>query len=87
MCNKNETHDPKMAENFCIVRTRSAGVFAGELSSLDGTFGEVRNAIRLWYWDGAASLSQMAVDGVKYPEKCKFAVPVPKVLLTEVIEI
>jgi hypothetical protein len=40
----------------------------------------------LWYWDGSASLSQMAIDGVSKPENCKFAKPI-SVILTEAIEI
>ena len=42
---------------------------------------------RIWYWEGAASLSELAVRGVKIPDKCKFPCPVPKILLTECIEI
>jgi hypothetical protein len=70
-----------------IVRTYSAGVFAGELVSLKGKVGIVKNARRLWYWDGAASLSQLSIDGVKKPENCKFPEAVPQVHLTEVIEV
>jgi hypothetical protein len=70
-----------------IVRTRSAGVFAGELESLENTTAVVKNARRLWYWQGAASLSQLSVDGTSKPSGCKFPVAVPEVTLTEVIEI
>jgi hypothetical protein len=70
-----------------IIRTRSAGVFAGELKSRKGTEAVLTNARRLWYWAGAASLSQLAVDGVSRPESCKFPVAVPEVILTEVIEV
>lgn len=70
-----------------IVRTYSAGVFAGTLKSMDGKQVIVTDARRLWYWDGAASLSQLAVEGVSKPKNCKFPVSVPSVLLTEVIEI
>jgi hypothetical protein len=73
--------------NYVIVRTYSAGVFAGTLKSRNGKEVVLTNARRLWYWDGAASLSQLAVDGTKKPENCKFPVAVPKVLLTEAIEI
>lgn len=45
------------------------------------------DARRIWYWDGAASLSQLAMEGVKKPKKCKFAVPVDEILLLETIEI
>ena len=71
---------------YVIIRTYSAGVFAGVLESRKGKEAKLSNARRLWYWDGAASLSQMANEGVKVPQNCKFAMPVT-VILTEVIEI
>ena len=71
----------------CIVRTYSAGVFFGELVSLNGKEAIVKNARRIWYWDGAASLSQLAVDGTSKPQNCKFPVAVPEVYLSEVIEV
>ena len=70
-----------------IVRTYSAGVFAGKLKSRNGKECVVENARRLWYWSGAASLSQLSVDGVSNPKDCKFPCEVSEVLLTEVIEI
>jgi len=70
-----------------IVRTYSAGVFAGDIVRRDGTEVEMQNAIRLWYWSGAASLSQLAEEGVKKPRECKFAMPVSRVILTDAIEI
>ena len=74
-------------EKYVIVRTYSAGVFAGYLVSRKGKEVELRDARRLWYWDGAASLSQLAEDGVSKPENCKFPVEVKEVILTEAIEI
>lgn len=70
-----------------IVRTYSAGVFYGEVESRNGQEVVMRNARRLWYWEGAASLSQLAMEGVKRPDACKFAVPVDRVELLQVIEI
>lgn len=70
-----------------IVRTYSAGVFYGEIVERNGKEVTMKDAIRLWYWKGAASLSQLAMEGVKNPDECKFAMPVSNVLLTEVIEI
>ncbi len=75
------------AKPYVIVRTYTAGVFAGELVSRSGKEVELTNARRLWYWAGAASLSQMAVSGTTQPKDCKFPVAVPRVLLTEAIEI
>ena len=77
----------KKSEPYVIVRTYSAGVFAGNLVSRKGKEVELKNARRIWYWSGAASLSQLAVDGTSDPQGCKFPCPVPYVLLTETIEI
>jgi len=76
-----------MDEKYVIVRTYCAGVFAGTLKSMNRKKVELENARRLWYWDGAASLSQLAVDGTSKPENCKFPCEVPTVILTEAIEI
>lgn len=72
---------------YCMVRTYSAGVFAGYIESREGKEAVLRKARRIWYWEGAASLSQLAVDGTSKPDKCKFPCEVDKVILTEVIEI
>jgi len=79
---------PKQADTGrFIVRTFSAGVFFGEIVKREGKEIEMRNARRLWAWSGAASLSQLAMEGTKNPDKCKFPCPVISVVLTEVIEI
>ena len=70
-----------------IVRTYSAGVFVGELESRKGQEVVLRNARRLWYWEGAASLSQMAMEGTSKPQGCKFPVAVDRVELLQAIEI
>ncbi len=74
-----------------IIRTYSAGVFFGYLDeksrSKNGKRGIVKNARRLWYWDGASSLSQLAEDGVSKPENCKFPKEVKSIELTEIIEV
>ena len=72
---------------YVIARTYSAGVFAGLLFTRNGREVVLKNARRIWYWDGAASLSQLSIDGTNQPSKCKFPIAVPEVLLTEVIEI
>jgi hypothetical protein len=74
-------------KNYVIVRTYSAGVFAGYLEKRDGREVTLRDARRIWYWDGAATLSQLSLDGTAKPENCKFPAPVPVVLLLEAIEI
>jgi hypothetical protein len=72
---------------YVIVRTYSAGVFAGNLVSKEGKEVTLSDARRIWYWKGAASLSQLATDGTSDPSHCKFPCPVKRVVLTEAIEI
>ena len=78
---------PKSNRKYVMVRTYSAGVFAGYLKSRNGKEVELTQARRIWYWDGAASLSQLAQSGTSKPENCKFPEPVDSVILTEAIEI
>jgi len=78
---------PKGNKPYVIVRTDRAGVFAGYLYKRNNTEATILNARRLWYWKGASSLSQLAVDGVKYPNECKFPCEVSKIEVTGVIEI
>ena len=73
--------------SVCVVRTRSSGVFFGRVDQYEAKEAIVKDARRLWYWNGAASLSQLACEGVKNPHDCKFPRAVESVFLTEVIEI
>ena len=91
---KDQIETPKQAEskkglNYCIVRTYSAGVFAGWLKELDRPTqtAVVLDARRIWYWSGSASLSELAVKGVGKPEECKFPVAVESIELLQVIEV
>lgn len=77
----------KTTGRYVIVRTYSAGVFAGTMVSRNGREVVLRDARRLWYWRGAASLSELAVRGTSKPGECKFPAPVPRVELLEAIEI
>lgn len=72
---------------YVIVRTYSTGVFAGYLESRNGQEVVLLNARRIWYWAGAASLSQLAIDGTSKPSDCKFPAPVQRVELLQSIEI
>ena len=68
---------------YKIVRTYAMGVFAGEMdSSSTETVKVLKNARRLWYWSGAASLSQLAIEGTSKPVSCKFPCEVDRVELT-----
>lgn len=73
--------------NKVIIRADRAGVFFGTLKERDGSEVVMTNVRRLWYWDGAASLSQLAVEGTKAPSSCKFTVTVPEMTILGVIEV
>ena len=70
-----------------IIRADRAGVFFGHIAERRGGEVDLTDVRRIWYWDGAASLSEMAVYGVKYPENCKFTVTVPSMTVLGVIEV
>lgn len=72
---------------ICMVRSRAAGVFLGRIETKNGDEVALTDARRIWYWDGAASLSQLATVGTSKPENCKFPAPVAEVLVAGVIEI
>jgi hypothetical protein len=70
-----------------IVRCNRAGVFFGTLKEYDSTtreavLGDVR---RVHYWEGAASLSQMAMEGVRVGSRLTMVVP--EMAVMDVIEI
>lgn len=72
---------------YQIVRTYSAGVFAGYVASRNGREVLMKKARRLWYWEGAASLSQLAEEGTSKPSGCKFPCEVSSILLTQAVEL
>lgn len=70
-----------------IIRADRAGVFFGKIKERNGSEVTMTDVRRLWFWDGAASLSQLATEGVKAPRNCKFTVYVPEMTILGVIEI
>ena len=70
-----------------IVRGNHSGVFFGELVERNGREVKLENCRRLWYWDGAASISQLAINGTTNPCECKFTVTVPEIGILDAIEI
>lgn len=74
-------------EKKFIVRAKEAGVFYGQIKERQGSEVTMTNARCLWYWDGAASLMQLAMEGVTAPQNCKFTVPADEVTILGVCEI
>lgn len=84
-----------MEPQYVIARSTNAGVFAGTLHAPVTQLGDaakldtlvLTGARRLWYWDGAASLSELATRGTSNPGGCKFPAEVPMVHLEGVCEV
>lgn len=76
-----------MLGKTCMFRTYSAGVHFGELVEKEEQSCLVKNAQRVFYWTGACSLSQLAMEGSKDLNNCKISMPVDEIILEQVIEI
>lgn len=77
----------KTKEKYVIVRSVNAGCFAGNLVSQEGEKVVLNDCRRLWYWKGAASLSQLAMEGTNAPNGCKFPCETQEHTVMQVIEI
>lgn len=76
-----------MEQKYYIVRGKNSGVFAGNIKERNGSEILMENVRRLWYWDGACSISQLAQEGTSKPHNCKFAMAVDEILILDAIEI
>ena len=74
---------------YQIVRTYSAGVFAGYVKSRVGQEVVMIKTRRIWYWNGANSLSELAIHGTSKPSECKFACEATHTLINaiEIIDV
>lgn len=70
-----------------IIRGDRSGVFFGTLEERNGREVKLSNCRRLWYWDGAASLHQLAAEGVTAPKNCKFTIRVSEIEILDAIEV
>ncbi len=78
---------PKLSTNIVLVRGDRSGVFVGKLVEENGTVVTLENCRRIWHWEGAASISQLAQDGTSKPELCKFPIAVSKMKVLDAVEI
>jgi len=88
--------DNKLAENTSglknvLIRSYASGVHIGLLKSqqdtLSGKNVVLLNSRRVYYWDGAATLSQLAMEGSTKPQNCKLTMEVNEIEIMNVIEI
>jgi len=73
--------------DYVVVRTYSAGVHVGYLQSREGKDVTLIYARRIWSWEGANTLNDIALIGTTAPDKCKITAKLPMIHLTEAIEI
>ncbi len=71
-----------------LVRDHRAGVHVGTFESFDAVAKTVvlKNARKVWYWSGAASVHGIAANGLNH-EESKIAPLVATVISTDVVEI
>lgn len=81
----------KLIGKKVIIRSYGAGVFFGTLNEVevaeDKYMVELLDCRRLWQWYGACSITQLAVEGTKDPENCRFTITEPSIVVSSVIEI
>ena len=70
-----------------IVRTNRAGVFFGTLEEVESNNAKLLNVRKLWYWDGACAVEELAVNGTIKPKECKFTLVVDEMIVSDYIQI
>lgn len=83
----NKKEKNQMEKQKYIVRCDRAGVFYGEIEGRDGKEIKMRNVRCIWYWDGAATLLQLATEGTTNPNNCKFTMTIDSLVVLDAIEI
>ena len=77
-----------MKKRICIIRSYASGVHFGEVSetrdTVHGLSVTLKNSRRIHYWEGACSLSQVAMEGI---ETGRVAMELPEIQVENVIEI
>lgn len=73
--------------NYYIVRANEAGVFFGKIKERSHDEVTMTDVRKLWYWDGAAAVEQLAVDGVSKPKNCQFTVVIDEMIIANPIQI
>jgi hypothetical protein len=67
---KNQLFTPNQ---FYIIRADKAGVFLAKIESIEGDTIVCNSLRRLYYWEGALDVTQIAAYGIDRPQSCKFS--------------
>lgn len=74
-------------EKYYIVRTDRAGVFFGRIKERDHDEITMINVRKLFYWNGACAVEEIAINGVARPKDCKFTIVIPEMTIADPIQI
>lgn len=74
-------------DQMYIVRCDRAGVFFGKIKSRDGDNVTMTDVSKIWYWNGACAVEQLAVDGTINPTECSLTVVVPEMEVMAAVQI
>ena len=72
---------------YYIVRCDRAGVFFGHIKERSEKEVVMTDVRKLWYWDGACAVEQLAVDGTNKPKECKFTITVEEMSVMDPVQI
>lgn len=76
-----------MENKYFIVRANRAGVFFGQIKERSNNEVTMTNVRKLFYWDGACAVEELATNGTKRPNNCKFTIEIPEMVIAEPIQI
>ncbi len=71
---------------FVIVRCDKAGVFFGQIKERNEHEVTMTNVRKLWYWDGACAVEELATNGTKRPSECNFTLTIPEMVIANPIK-
>jgi hypothetical protein len=74
-------------EQYYIVRATNAGVFFGKITDRKNDEVTMADVRKLWRWDGACAVEQLALEGTKKPDGCNFTVSVPSLVVLGVNQV
>lgn len=70
-----------------IVRTDRAGVFYGNITEANKDSVTMTNVRKVFYWDGACAVEELALNGTTKPKNCKLTVTVDEMQISSPIQI
>lgn len=76
-----------MENKYFIVRANRAGVFFGHIKERSHDEVTMTNVRKLFYWDGACAVEELATNGTKKPNACKFTIDIPEMVIADPIQV